>query len=150
MESVFPVSPPISGRHYRRGETVYRGEKESGFHGLRQKFHPSAFYRTASAFFVRDEASEKENWNIAESRIQRSLPREIAASFAWHIDIEQHDVRLELQRSREGAKGFINDHHFVLARIFQDHAGEARKVLVIVHDQNAPLAHASLGARLMR
>lgn len=86
----------MSGPHYRRRETVYRGQEESRFHGLGQEFHPSAFNRIASAFFVRDEAGEKKNWNIAKSRIQRCLAREITASLTWHIDIKQHDVRPEL------------------------------------------------------
>jgi hypothetical protein len=131
----------MSGHQYWRDETVYRGQEKSGFHWLGQKLHPSAFNRIASAFFVRHEASEKENWNVAKPRIQRSLARKITASLVWHVDIEQHDVRLELQRSGQSAEGFIDDHHFVFARIFEDHARKPRKVLIVIYNQDPSLAH---------
>jgi hypothetical protein len=134
MESVFSEVPLLSSGHDRPGEAVYGSEEERGFDRLGQKFHPSALNRIATAFFVRDEASEKENGNIPKSRIRRSLACEIAASFAWHVDIEQHDIRPELHGSGQGAKGFVNDHHFVLARIFEDHPGQARKVRIIIHN----------------
>src|SRR5205823_9997624 len=106
--------------------------------------------RTFSRFRLADEPREKENRNFPQARIRRRLAREIAATFAWHIDIEQHNGRPELQRSRERARGFIHDHHFVLAGVLEDHAGEPRKIYIVIHNQHTVFAHAYIGARRMQ
>src|ERR1700686_2218319 len=150
IRSLFPRSATISGHHDRRCEVAYRGEEERRFHGLGQEFHPSALQRTLSRFLTAHESGEKENGNFPKTRIQRGLARDITTALAWHIDIEQHDRRPELQRSGERASGFIHDHHFVLAGVLKDHAGEPRKIYIVIHNQYTPLAHACIRAGRVR
>jgi hypothetical protein len=148
-ERFFP-GETTSGRHDRRSETAYRGEKERRFHRLGQKFHPSSLQRIGSRFLMANEPGQKKNGNIPKAQITRCFARKIPAVLPRHIDIEQHDVGPELQRSGQSTNGFVHDHHFILAGVLKDHAGEPRKIYVVIHNQHTSLAHACLRAGRVR
>lgn len=97
-----------------------------------------------------DEPGQKKNGNVPKARIHCCFARKITAVLTRHIDIKQHDVGPEPQRSGQSTNGFIHDHYFILAGVLKDQAGEPRKIYVVIHNQNTCLAHVSLRAGRVR
>ncbi len=131
----------ISVSYPARQHLIYGGDQDLRVHRFCEKAHPATQDYVVAGLSSRNKRSKKQDGAAGHTGIAHHLTSHFTAVFARHIDIEQDDIGAKLARDSESLGGSIFYAHLIAFRFFEEKADNARKLRVIVHEEDAGLVH---------